>query len=103
MLKHVRPQWAVLALGTVAALALTGCASNKEGGGGPTGTVTPSVSKQTSLADLLPAKIKAAGKLIVGVNVPYTPNEYLKNGKVVGFDVDLTNSMAKVLGLTTEY
>ena len=104
MLKHVRPQWAVLALGTVAALALTGCASNKEGGGGPTGTVTGTVTQNTSLADLLPAKIKAAGKLLIGVNVPYTPNEYKdSSGKIVGFDVDLLDATAKVLGLTTSY
>ena len=56
-----------------------------------------------SLASLVPAKIKSAGKLIVGVNVPYAPNEYLSGGKVVGFDVDLMDATAKVLGLTTEY
>jgi polar amino acid transport system substrate-binding protein len=92
------------ALTAAASLALSGCASNSdEGGGGPTGTVKNSVSAQANLADLVPAKIKSAGKLIVGVNVPYSPNEYLKDGKVVGFDVDLMDATAKVLGLTTEY
>jgi polar amino acid transport system substrate-binding protein len=87
---------------SAAALALTGCASNSEGSG-PTGKVSNSVSVQQSLASLVPAKAKAAGKLIVGVNVPYTPNEYLQGGKVVGFDVDLLDATAKVLGLKTEY
>jgi polar amino acid transport system substrate-binding protein len=91
---------AVLAAG---ALVLAGCASNKENSGGPTGSVSNSISQDTSLTSLVPAKIKSAGKLVVGVNVPYSPNEYLQNGKVVGFDVDLLDATAKVLGLTTDY
>ena len=35
--------------------------------------------------------------------MPYTPNEYLQGGKVVGFDVDLMDATAKVLGLSTQY
>jgi polar amino acid transport system substrate-binding protein len=86
------------------ALALTACANNSDSsGGGATGSVSNSVSADTSLTALVPAKIKAAGKLVVGVNVPYSPNEYLQNGKVVGFDVDLVDATAKKLGLTTEY
>jgi polar amino acid transport system substrate-binding protein len=86
------------------ALALTACASNSDSSGGAaTGSVSNSVSADTSLTALVPAKIKAAGKLVVGVNVPYSPNEYLQNGKVVGFDVDLLDATAKKLGLTTEY
>ena len=87
----------------VATLSLSACASNKEGGGSPSGSVTGTVSKKEDLSALLPAKIKSAGKLVVGVNVPYTPNEYLQGGKVVGFDVDLLDATAKVLGLTTDY
>jgi polar amino acid transport system substrate-binding protein len=98
------PLQTVFAVGAAAAIVLTGCASNKEKGAGPTGTGTPTVSQNTSLTGLLPTKIKSAGKLIVGVNVPYTPNEYLgSGGKVVGFDVDVLDATAKVLGLTTEY
>jgi polar amino acid transport system substrate-binding protein len=91
----------------VAALALGACSSNKEasggGGGGATGSVSATVSKNTTLAALVPAKIKSAGKLVVGVNVPYSPNEFVQNGKVIGFDVDLVDATAKVLGLSTEY
>ncbi len=92
-----------LALAVAGALALTGCASNKDNGGGPTGSVSGTVAKKQDLATLVPDKIKSAGKLVVGVNVPYTPNEYLQGGKVVGFDVDVMDATAKVLGLTTEY
>jgi polar amino acid transport system substrate-binding protein len=90
------------ALGVASSLALTGCASNSEGGG-PTGAGTWSVSADSSLSGSVPAKIKSAGKLVVGVNVPYSPNEFQQGGKIVGFDVDLMDATAKVLGLKTEY
>ncbi|MFN2518431.1 MAG: ABC transporter substrate-binding protein [Jatrophihabitantaceae bacterium] len=102
MFQRSRVFTAATALAAAGALGLSGCASNKEKTG-PTGTVKNTVSKDTSLSSLLPAKIKSAGKLIVGVNVPYSPNEYLQGGKVVGFDVDLMDATAKVLGLTTVY
>jgi polar amino acid transport system substrate-binding protein len=92
-----------LAIAATTALAVSACSSNKENNGGPTGSVTNSVSQNSSLTALVPAKIKSAGKLVVGVNVPYSPNEFLQNGKVVGFDVDLVDATAKVLGLTTVY
>jgi polar amino acid transport system substrate-binding protein len=53
---------------------------------------------------MVPDKIKSSGKLIVGVNVPYAPNEFKdSSGKIVGFDVDLMDAVATVLGLTPEY
>jgi polar amino acid transport system substrate-binding protein len=94
---------ALVVLAASAALVLSSCSSNKETSG-PTGSVSATVSKDASLAALVPAKIKSAGKLIVGVNVPYSPNEYKdSSGKIVGFDVDLMDATAKVLGLTTTY
>jgi polar amino acid transport system substrate-binding protein len=94
----------VASAAVVCVLALAGCANNKDQtGGGPTGSVTNSVSANSGLASLVPANIKQRGNLIVGVNVPYSPNEYLQNGKVVGFDVDVMDATAKVLGLTTQY
>ena len=51
-----------------------------------------------------PRTIKSTGKLVVGVNVPYPPNEFKDpSGKIVGFDVDLMNAIAATLGLTVEY
>jgi polar amino acid transport system substrate-binding protein len=102
LLARTRTAVSLLSVALVAGLALSGCASNSEGSG-PTGSVSNSVGKKEDLAALVPAKIKSAGKLIVGVNVPYSPNEYIQGGKVVGFDVDLMDATAKVLGLTTEY
>jgi polar amino acid transport system substrate-binding protein len=100
---RTRPIAAAIAVGAASAMVLASCASNTESGGQPTASISASVSKNTSLTSLLPPDIKSAGKLVVGVNVPYSPNEFLQGGKVVGFDVDLLDATAKVLGLTTEY
>jgi len=89
-------------------LALSGCVNNAKSNGPTTsnsgGTVS-SVSKDESAAALLPASIKSAGKLVVGINVPYTPNEYrdTSTNKISGWEVDFLDGAAKVLGLTTEY
>ncbi len=57
-----------------------------------------------SIAAMVPAKIRDSGRLVVGVNIPYAPNEFIDaDGKVVGFDVDLMNAVARTLGLTAEY
>jgi polar amino acid transport system substrate-binding protein len=87
------------------ALVLSGCASG-EGGGGSTSESAPAASgaKVDEIANTLPEDIKSSGKLIVGVNIPYAPNEFKDpSGKIVGFDVDLMNAVAATLGLTAEY
>jgi len=96
----------------VSALLLTACSSNTEtstppaagGGSSGGGSSSAAVAKVDSIAALVPDKIKSSGKLIVGVNVPYTPNEFKdSSGKIVGFDVDLMDAVATVLGLTPQY
>jgi ABC-type amino acid transport substrate-binding protein len=65
--------------------------------GGPTGSVA-------SVAATVPADIRATGHLVIGVDVPYTPNEFKNSqGQIVGFDVDLMNAIARTLGLAPEY
>jgi polar amino acid transport system substrate-binding protein len=84
-------------------LVLAGCASNKETGG-TTATTAPSAAKVDAIAATVPDPIKSSGKLVVGVNVPYAPNEFKDpSGKIVGFDVDLMNAIAGTLGLTADY
>jgi polar amino acid transport system substrate-binding protein len=87
------------------ALALSGCANNTETSGGPTtATTAAKADKVDSIANTVPEKIKSSGKLVVGVNIPYTPNEFKDpSGKIVGFDVDLMNAIASTLGLTADY
>jgi polar amino acid transport system substrate-binding protein len=87
------------------ALALSGCASGTDGGGEETSPApTVSAQKVDEIANTVPEDIKSSGKLIVGVNIPYKPNEFKDpSGKIVGFDVDLMNAIAATLGLTPEY
>ena len=91
------------------ALVMSGCAKNSETGSGDAGspttsTVAVTVQKVEEIAATVPEEIKKSGKLIVGVNIPYTPNEFKEsNGEIVGFDVDLMNAVAGTLGLAADY
>jgi polar amino acid transport system substrate-binding protein len=95
---------AILGLAAAAALtlSLTACGSESCSG---SSTPIASASADTSLADKVPADIKAAGKLTIGTDSSYAPSEFLDtDGKtVIGFDVDLFNAVAQKLGLTTEW
>jgi polar amino acid transport system substrate-binding protein len=83
---------------------LSGCANNTESSGPTTETTAAKAEKVDSIANTVPEKIKSSGKLVVGVNIPYTPNEFKDpSGKIVGFDVDLMNAVASTLGLTADY
>jgi polar amino acid transport system substrate-binding protein len=85
------------------ALALAGCASGGSGGSTSQSTAA-SGAKVDQIANTVPENIKSSGKLVVGVNIPYAPNEFKDpSGKIVGFDVDLMNAIAATLGLTPEY
>jgi len=105
--------WRFAAVVTVAgALTLSGCAKSAETGSGTaTGTgdaAMPSTAvtaqKVDEIAATLPEDIRNSGKLTVGVNLPYAPNEFKDaDGKIVGFDVDLMNAVAATLGLTPDY
>ena len=57
------------------------------------------------LAAKVPAAIKAKGKLTVGTDSTYAPNEFLdEDGKtIIGFDIDLFNVVADKLGLKAEF
>jgi polar amino acid transport system substrate-binding protein len=87
------------------AIALSGCASGGDSGGSGGGESTAAGgAKVEEIANTVPEDIKSTGKLIVGVNIPYAPNEFKdETGKIVGFDVDLMNAIAATLGLTPEY
>ncbi|KJK59813.1 ABC transporter substrate-binding protein [Saccharothrix sp. ST-888] len=100
----------LLAAGAVlatATLALTACGSSGSSSGGSTGA-NPSASVKAVTADpalaaLVPADVKASGKLVVGADASYAPDEFKDDkGNVVGMDVDLANAIAQKLGLTAE-
>jgi ABC-type amino acid transport substrate-binding protein/predicted Ser/Thr protein kinase len=67
-------------------------------------TPAPVTGAVPAIAATVPEDIRKSGRLVVGVNVPYAPNEFKSSsGEIVGFDVDLMNAVAKTLGLTPDY
>ncbi|MCV7226703.1 bifunctional serine/threonine-protein kinase/transporter substrate-binding domain-containing protein [Mycolicibacterium komossense] len=74
--------------------------------GSPTTTTAPPpfLSDPSAIAATVPAAIRSAGKLVVGVNEPYAPAEFMdSDGAMVGFDIDLMDAIARVLNLPVEY
>ncbi|MFY9917069.1 MAG: ABC transporter substrate-binding protein [Mycobacterium sp.] len=96
--------WRIAAVFAVTGvLAVSGCSSKSEESAETT-PAAPSAEKVDAIANTVPEAIKSSGKLVIGVNIPYTPNEFKdSSGKIVGFDVDLMNAVAATLGLTAEY
>lgn len=101
-----------LAVLTVAALGLAACGSSSlststttttGAPGGTSSAATP--TKDDKLAAKLPDKIKQAGKIVVGVDASYAPNEFLADdGKTVqGMDVDILDAVAAKFGVKTEW
>ncbi|HEX2283912.1 MAG TPA: bifunctional serine/threonine-protein kinase/transporter substrate-binding domain-containing protein [Mycobacterium sp.] len=57
-----------------------------------------------SIAATVPEDIRATGRLVIGVNVPYAPMEFKNSdGQIVGFDVDLMKAVTRTLGLVPDY
>ena len=93
-------------LAATATLAVSGCSAGSDSGSSEATSAhsAPAAEKVEAIANTVPEAIKSSGKLIVGVNIPYAPNEFKDpSGKIVGFDVDLVNAVAATLGLTPEY
>ncbi|GAB3586188.1 ABC transporter substrate-binding protein [Calidifontibacter terrae] len=85
---------------------LTACGSDSLGGASDSATSSiKTATKDTSLADKVPAAIKAKGTLTIGTDASYPPNEYFgTDGKtVVGMDVDMLNAVLGKLGLKGNY
>ncbi|WP_411681099.1 ABC transporter substrate-binding protein [Clostridium thailandense] len=64
---------------------------------------TASNSNTTSKENSLD-RVKKAGKIVVGVDDTYPPMEFKdKENKLVGYDVDMVNEIAKKLGVNVEF
>jgi len=87
----LRSKSRVLALvpAAVLALAAAGCGSSDSSGG----TGAPAAGGVTLIQ---------AGKVLTCTGLPYEPFQFEKDGKVVGFDVDLVDLVAKKLNATQE-
>ncbi len=69
-----------------------------------TRAAVPQSGAVEEIAATVPEDIRSTGRLIIGVNVPYAPNEFKDaSGAIVGFDVDLMNAITRTLGLVPEY
>jgi polar amino acid transport system substrate-binding protein len=89
----------LLALALAGTLTLTAC------GGSDDSTVEGPKTTDAPLASLLPADIKAKGKLVIGSDVAYAPVEFFDtDGKtVIGIDPDLAKAIGEQLGITLEF
>ena len=105
MVRRLSPAVALTASAAIVGLALSACGSSSLSTPGASNKPTVAQTKEASLADKLPAKIKAAGKIVVGVDATYAPNEFLAaDGKSVqGMDVDIFNAVAQKFGVTVQY
>lgn len=48
-------------------------------------------------------KIKRTGTMVVGTSAAYAPFEYVADGKLVGFDIDLANEIARRMAVNVEW
>jgi polar amino acid transport system substrate-binding protein len=98
-------RWRPLVLGVGLALLLAACGDDGGTGSGGNTATTAAVAVDQALAAKVPDTIKADGKIVIGTDSTYAPNEFLDtDGKtIVGFDVDLFNAVAAKLGLKTEW
>src|SRR5674476_496394 len=106
MARRLSPVVTLTAGAAIMGLALSGCGSNSlSTSTSSTSAPAASQSVDAAIAAALPAKIKSAGKIVVGVDTSYPPNEFLNaDGKTAeGWDVDLFNAVAQKFGVTVDW
>ena len=97
-----------LAVGVIvtmlAACAPTGTTGGNSAEGRQTGFDITKVTTSKDAIALLPQDVVKAGKLVIGVDPTYAPNEFKdKDGNPIGWEIDLMDAMAAKLGVKTEY
>ncbi|MEO6826692.1 MAG: ABC transporter substrate-binding protein [Microbacteriaceae bacterium] len=100
----IRTRYALPVFLAAAAMTLTGCVNNEASAPQDTGNASASTTKDEAIAKLLPEKIRSSGKLVVGTDAAYPPNEYKDaDGKPIGWDIELADALGAKLGLTVSY
>lgn len=96
-----------IAAAAALAVALAGCGAGGDGSSGASagGTALPVPAKDAALAAMVPASVSADGKIVVGTDASYAPNEFVDaDGKtIIGMDADLGRAVAQKLGLQAEF
>jgi polar amino acid transport system substrate-binding protein len=84
-------------------LTLTACGEKKDDQAAP--AAPPTGAADPKLAAMVPAAVKGDGKITIGTDSSYAPNEFLEaDGKtVIGWDRELFDAIAAKLGLKTEW
>ncbi|WP_231371373.1 ABC transporter substrate-binding protein [Bifidobacterium sp. AGR2158] len=110
--KNMFRNLAALVLGASLCLAAGACGTSDDTGSGTKnaegkttqGYDVSKVETVDEIAALVPDDVKQDGKLTVGMDTSYAPAEFLaEDGKTpVGYDVDLSKALAKVMGLEAE-
>lgn len=102
MSTHIRPRRRALAMLAVAVLT-TGVASGCSHGE-PRAAQASQASAQAASGGTL-QKVKSQGELVVGVKFDTPPYGYIPKGKSdpEGFDIDISNEIAKRLGVKTKF
>ncbi|MDE5641116.1 MAG: ABC transporter substrate-binding protein [Bifidobacterium castoris] len=110
--KNIFRNLAALVLGASLCLAAGACGTSDDGDGGTKnaagkttqGYDVTKVETVDEIAALVPDDVKSDGRLTVGMDTSYAPAEFLaEDGRTpVGYDVDLSKALAKVMGLEAE-
>ena len=108
MILPARPSRRLAAVASVAVLAFAAAACGSDSLSTNTSSSSSSTTKATvdqALVAKLPAKVKSAGKIVIGTDATYQPNEYLDtDGKtVIGMDVELFDAVMAKFGIKTEW
>ncbi|SDR70960.1 ABC transporter substrate-binding protein [Microterricola viridarii] len=99
----MRLRYAVPALAAAAVLLLSGCVDNSSPSTGGNESA-PAIAKDDAAAALLPEGVGANGKLIIGIDPTYAPNEFKDaDGNPIGWGAELAEGIAGKLGLTPEF
>ncbi len=97
------------------AVAVAGCGAGGSGAGsaptqsppagGAPGDGAGAVTKDDALAALVPPNVASDGKIVVGADTSYPPNEFTDTDgqTIIGMDVELGKAIAAKLGLTAEF
>jgi polar amino acid transport system substrate-binding protein len=69
---------------------------------GAAATILATPAIHAARADTM-EEVKKRGRLIVGTEAAYVPYEFFKEGKIVGYDPDITDLMVATLGVKAEF